>query len=69
MGMGWQEPVALSIVLVTAVILLWGRFRPRKVGFGSHGSCGCSGSSAASRPSVIYRARKGERPEVEYKMK
>ena len=67
--MGWQETVALSIVTLTAGAFLWSRLRPRRFNFQQQTHCGCgSPSQSASRPSIIFRARKGERPQVIVKM-
>jgi hypothetical protein len=77
--MDWQQLVALTIVAVTAALLvgsrLVGRFGRRKFSFERDTHCGCSaGRHGASQhsvtpPSVIYHARKGERPQVLIKMK
>jgi hypothetical protein len=69
--MDWQQLVALTIVGITAAVLLWTRFRPRKFRFGrdAHCGCGCAASHPSSQPSVIFRARKGERPQMVVRMK
>jgi hypothetical protein len=63
--MDWQQPVALGIVALAAGGLLWRRFRPRKPLSGG-GTEGCCGGSAASAPqgSIVFHARKGERPKI-----
>jgi len=67
---GVQETVALSIVALTAGVFLWGRFRPRKFSFQRHTHCGCSSpDKSMDRPSIVFHARKGERPQVLLKMK
>jgi hypothetical protein len=68
--MDWQQIVSLGIVTVTAVALLWSRFRPRKFRFGEGSHCGCS-SPAQTNPgsSIVFRARKGGRPEIVVKMR
>jgi hypothetical protein len=58
----WQEPVALTIVAITALIFLWRR-KARGVGK-AKSNCGCGTSGVNSKQRIIYRARKGERPEV-----
>jgi hypothetical protein len=63
--MDWQQLVSLTIVVLAAAALLWSRFRPRKFSFERDTHCGCSASSqAAPRQSIVFRARKGERPQV-----
>ena len=75
-SMEWQRYTALGIVAMTAALFVWRRFRSRRSGgwrsasasfLGSaHDGCGCTiGSGGAPPPSVIYRARKGERLRVE----
>ena len=68
--MNWQQLVSLTIVGVAAVLLLSSRFRRRKFSFERDTHCGCGGSGreAGSQPSVIYRARKGERPQIVIRM-
>jgi hypothetical protein len=68
--MDWQQLVSLTIVSAAAVLLLRGRLRPRKFSFQRDTHCGCSTTgSAAPQHSVIFRARKGERPQVVIKSK
>ncbi len=68
--MDWQALVSLVIVAATAGLLLWGRFRRRKFSFQRDSHCGCSAvPSSAPQSSIVFRARKGERPEVLVKMK
>lgn len=67
--MDWQQLVALAIVGITAVALVWSRFRPRKFSFVRDTHCGCAAGQQTSRHSIVYRARKGERPQVTLKMK
>jgi hypothetical protein len=63
--MDWQQPVALGIVALAAGGLLWRQFRPRKPLTGGPGGCHCEGSSALrSKGSIVFHARKGERPKV-----
>ncbi|MHB8524367.1 MAG: hypothetical protein ACYDH9_26905 [Limisphaerales bacterium] len=68
--MDWQQIVSLGIVMVTAAVFLWSRFRPRKFRFGEGTHCGCS-SPAQTNPgsSIVFRARKGGRPEIVVKMR
>jgi hypothetical protein len=66
----WQQAISLMIVAGATTALLWGRFRRRKFRFGQDTHCGCAGNSAAaSQSSIIFHARKGERPQVLVKMK
>jgi len=63
--MNWQQAVSLGIVSVTAAVFLWRRLRPRKFNFERDTHCGCAaGRNHSPPPRVIYRARKGERPQV-----
>ena len=63
--MDWQQLVSLTIVGVAAILLLWSRFRPRKFSFVRDTHCGCSTAGGnAPQHSIIFRARKGERPQV-----
>ena len=63
--MDWQQLVSLAIVGLAAAALLWSRFRPRKFSFQRDTHCGCSASGQAGpQQSIVFRARKGERPQV-----
>jgi hypothetical protein len=66
----WQQMVSLTIVGVTAAIMLYSRFRPRKFALARATHCGCS-PAGRSRPgnTVVFRARRGERPQIMFKMK
>ena len=67
--MDWQTLVALFIVAATAGLLLWGKFGPRKFSFQRGTHCGCAAlPSSAPQGSILFRARKGKRPEVLLKM-
>jgi hypothetical protein len=71
-AMDWQQLVALLIVATAAALLVWGRVRRRKFQFGraAGAHCGCSTpGGAASQSSIVFHARKGERPRVLVKMK
>ncbi len=68
--MDWQQAAALCIVTVTAALFLRSRFQRRKFSFERDTHCGCSGShSSGSKNSIVFRRRKGERPEILVKMK
>ena len=64
--MDWQQAAALGIVAATAGAFVLGRLRRRRFDFGRDTHCGCSSPSSgpASKSSVIFRARRGERPEI-----
>jgi hypothetical protein len=69
-NMDWQQLTALAIVGVTAVVLLWRWYRPRKFSFERDTHCGCAaGSHASPQHSIVFRARKGQRPQVVVRMK
>jgi hypothetical protein len=67
--MDWQQLVSLTIVGTAAVLLLAGKVRSRRFRFGRDGHCGCAVSPSTPPPSVVFHARKGERPRVFVKMK
>jgi len=65
--MDWQQLASLGIVGVTAALLFSSWFRRRRIKFSFQRDthCGCSAPDPSSRPpSIIFRARKGERPEI-----
>jgi hypothetical protein len=62
--MDWQQVIALSIVVLTAAAFVWTRARRRrKAALPCNSGCGC-GTATPPRETVIYHARKGQRPEV-----
>jgi hypothetical protein len=61
--MDWQQAVALSIVAVTAGLFLRARLKPRRFSFERDTHCGCAGQPAA-QGSIVFHARKGERPQI-----
>ncbi len=68
--MDWQQLVSLVIVAVAAVLLVWSKLRRRRFSWERDTHCGCVGAAGASSPStIVFRARKGERPEVRVKMR
>jgi hypothetical protein len=68
--MDWQQLVSLTIVSAAAVLLLRDRFRPRKFSFQRATHCGsCAHANSAPQHTIIFRARKGERPQVVIKPK
>jgi len=67
--MDWQQTTALLIVAATAGAFLWQWLRPKRLGSKKGSVCGCSTTShSGPKPSVIYHARKGERPQIIVKM-
>jgi hypothetical protein len=68
--MNWQQAVSLGIVAATAAILARAKLRRRKFSLARDTHCGCTAmSQSTSGSSIVYRARKGERPQVLVKMK
>jgi hypothetical protein len=68
--MDWQQLVSLTIVSAAAVLLLAGKFRHRKFSFERDTHCGCVGNrNLVPQHSIVFHARKGERPQVRVKMK
>ena len=68
--MNWQQAVSLGIVGATAAILLWNKVRRRKFSLVRDTHCGCASvRQPAPQGSIIYRARKGERPQVLVKLR
>jgi hypothetical protein len=66
----WQQAISLMIVAMAATALIWARFRRRRFRFGHDTPCGCANNPAgASQSSIVFHARKGERPKVLVKMK
>jgi hypothetical protein len=69
-AMHWQQAVSLTIVAVVAGLFLWGRLRRRKFSFERDTHCGCAAQGqSGTKSSIVFRARKGERPVVTVKMK
>ncbi len=67
--MEWQELAALGIVGLAAFLLLRPLLKKRTQCGSKAGGCGCAGSSgAAPKGSIVFRARKGERPQIIVKM-
>jgi hypothetical protein len=67
--MDWQQVSALAIVAATAGIFAWSRFRRRKFDFKRDTHCGCGGGNEGEKSSIVFHARKGEKPEVIIKIK
>jgi hypothetical protein len=67
--MDWQQVVSLCIVAATAMLFVVSRFRRRK--FRPHRGipCGCAaGNTGGDGVSIVFRARKGARPEIRVKL-
>jgi hypothetical protein len=62
--MDWQEITALAITAVTLALFAWARLRRRKFDFRRDTHCGCASSTSAGNGSIVFHARKGERPQV-----
>jgi hypothetical protein len=68
-GVDWQQIVSLIIVAGAAGALLWSRLGRRKFSFERDTHCGCGTVSGPTQNSIVFRARKGEPPQVVVKMK
>ena len=68
--MDWQQLVSLLIVAFAAVLLLGRRFRRARFSFQRDTHCGCAAIPlTAPQNSIVFRARKGQRPEIFVKMR
>jgi hypothetical protein len=67
--MDWQEATALVIVALTAVLFLRARLRRRKGKLPCDAHCGCGNTANPPKETVVYHARKGERPEIIVKLR
>jgi hypothetical protein len=68
--MEWQQLVSLVIVASAAGLLVWSKVRRQKFSFERATHCGCAAvSPTASQSSIVFRARKGGRPEVHVRMR
>ena len=61
--MDWQQVASLVIVGITALLFLWIRLRPRRFSLQRDTHCGC-GRQTAGSGSIVFHARKGERPRI-----
>ena len=69
-GVNWQTVVSLIIVMLAAAGLFWGWLRRRKFSFARDTHCGCSAAPHSPNPSsIVFHARKGERPQIIVKSK
>jgi hypothetical protein len=68
--MDWQQSVSLAVVASTAVLLLRSKLRRRKFSLQRDTHCGCAAvQTTTPQASIVFRARKGERPEVRVRMR
>lgn len=69
-SVNWQTVVSLLIVTLAVAGLLWSLLRRRKFSFVRDTHCGCSTrESATNTSSIVFHARKGERPQIIVKSK
>ena len=69
-NMEWQQTVSLVVVASAAVLLVGSKFRRRRFSFERDTHCGCGAvQGSSSQSSIVFRARKGQRPEVLVKMR
>jgi hypothetical protein len=69
-NMDWQQLVSLVVVASAAVLLAGSKLRRRKFSFERDTHCGCAAVQESSpQSSIVFRARKGARPEVLVKMR
>jgi hypothetical protein len=67
--MDWQQITALAIVAVTAAAFAYQRLQRRKFNWQRDTHCGCSSAGGAKSSSIIFHAKKGEKPQMIVKMK
>jgi hypothetical protein len=68
--MDWQQLVSLTIVAGAGGLLLWGKVRRRKFSFERETHCGCSAvPQTAPQSSIVFHARRGQRPEVRVRLR
>jgi hypothetical protein len=68
--MDWQQLTALAIVALTAGVMAWSWRRRRAPGGRRLGACpGCGTGDARPRETVVFHARKGERPEIRVRLR
>jgi hypothetical protein len=69
-GVNWQTVVSLVIVTLAATGLFWSWLRRRKFSFARDTHCGCAaGEHSPNTSSIVFHARKGERPQIIVKSK
>lgn len=68
--MDWQQLVSLVVVASAAVLLVGSKVRRRKFSGGCDAHCGCTAvQESGTQSSIVFRARKGARPEVRVKLR
>jgi hypothetical protein len=68
--MNWQQAISLMVVAVVAGLFLRGCLRRRKFSFVRDTHCGCGApGQPVTKGSIVFHARKGERPAVTVKMR
>ena len=68
--MDWQQLVSLMIVGAAVLSLAAGAIFRRRFAFQRGTHCGCAAATeTASQGSIVFHARKGERPVIVVKMK
>jgi len=68
--MEWQQLVSLLIVASAAGLLVWSKVRRHKFSFERQAHCGCTAVPPSfPQSSIVFRARKGQRPEVRVRMR
>jgi hypothetical protein len=68
--MDWQQAISLLIVATAAGFLLWNKVRRRKFDWQRDTPCGCSAiHQPGNSGSIVFHARKGERPEIRVRMR
>jgi hypothetical protein len=68
--MDWQQLVSLAVVGSAAVLLVGSGLGRRKFSFERETHCGCAAvREPSSESSIVFRARKGLRPEVVVRMR
>jgi hypothetical protein len=69
-SMDWQQVVSLAMVAVAAGLFLLARWHRRRFSFARDTHCGCAAhGQGEEKSSIVFHARKGERPAVVVKMK
>ncbi len=64
--MNWQTPAALVVVVLTAALFAWRRWRRQKLRFQQASGCGCS-VPGVRPPNVLVAGKRGEKPRVTVK--
>lgn len=62
--MDWQQLASLLIVAATAAAFAWSKVRSGRGPAACDSLCGCPSYSRETPPVMVFRARKGQRPQV-----